>query len=146
MAGVWLDHAEAKIIAYYPGACEIFYVRSPYSRRVRIPGQKSDTSVYEHLFASNNESRKHNRKMHELGIYYNILADKLTLFEDILLFGPTEAKDELHNILKKDKRFLHKTIQVKSAPQMTEAEMISYTKKFFTPLPAESNKNLRATT
>ena len=37
--------------------------------------------------------------------YYNKIGDKIKNYDEVLLFGQTNAKDELYNILKADNQF-----------------------------------------
>ena len=60
-----------------------------------------------------------------------MLSDRLKNYDNILLFGPTSAKDELNNKLRTDKHFAAKTLKVESAGQLTENQMIAKVKKFF---------------
>lgn len=132
--GVWLDHSKAKLIILHEGAVQITTVHSPYVRHLRIRGQKSDTSVYQNLFGSNRENTKHHIKQNELHSFYKDLESRLEDCDEILLFGPTEAKNELHNCLVKNKKFTGKTMAVKNAAYMTEHQMVAFVRKFFKPV------------
>ena len=63
--------------------------------------------------------------------YYHLLADRLSGYDNIFLFGPTSAKDELYNKLSQDKHFANKAIAVAPADQLTENQMVASVKKFF---------------
>lgn len=129
--GIWLDHSKAKLINLYLGAVQITTVHSPYTRHIRIKGKGNDTSTYQDLFGSNRENAKHNIKQNELAVYYKDLEKRLANADEILLFGPTHAKDELHNHILKNKKFAGKPITVKKASYMTEREMMAFVRKFF---------------
>lgn len=49
----------------------------------------------------------------------------------MLLFGPTNAKTELHNFLNKDSHFKNVKVDVVSADKMTENEKNAFVKKHF---------------
>jgi len=46
--------------------------------------------------------------------------NKLKDYEEVLLFGPTNAKNELFNLLKDDRHFEKIKIEVKSGDKMTD--------------------------
>ncbi len=131
--GVWLDHSKAKLIMLHEGAVQITTIHSPYVRHLRIRGQKSDISVYQNLFGSNREVTKHHIKQNELHSYYKDLEKRLADCDEILLFGPTEAKNELNNFLLKNKKFNGISITVKNSAYMTEHQMVAFVRKFFKP-------------
>jgi len=51
--------------------------------------------------------------------------------DSVFLFGPTDAKVELFNILEADHRFAKIKIEVKHADKMTENQQHAFVKKFF---------------
>ena len=49
----------------------------------------------------------------------------------MLLFGPTEAKEELFNLLSEDHRFVNIKIEVKEADKMTENQQEAFVSNYF---------------
>lgn len=132
--GVWLDHATAFILKFDDGEAAIMeFIDSPYDRRVRIDGEGSDTARFgpDHHSASSNEDRKHNIKENELDRYFDLLEERLQEADDILLFGPTNTKEQLHNRMEDNKHFKDKTITVKATERLTDHQMIAYVREFF---------------
>jgi len=50
----------------------------------------------------------HHKEEHEQLVYYEAIAAEIKQYEEVLLFGPTDAKVELLNCLKADHNFLIK--------------------------------------
>ena len=131
---VWLDHSKAVFYGFKDGQSFVKEnVESPYNPRKRFNGEKSDVTRFDSQgnAVSNNEDRKHNRKQKELNEYYNILEGKISEYDEILLFGPGRAKDELHNRLEDNKRFFGKMIAVKSVGKLTENQTLAFVREFF---------------
>jgi hypothetical protein len=52
-------------------------------------------------------------------------------YENVLLFGPTNAKVELFNILRADLAFSNIKIEVKDADKMTDNQQRAFVKDYF---------------
>ena len=65
--------------------------------------------------------------------YYKKLVDASLAFDEVILFGPTDAKKELANLMKENHLFDKIEIVVKPADKMTENEQHDFIKKFFSP-------------
>ena len=52
-------------------------------------------------------------------------------FEEVILFGPTEARNELLNLLKENHLFDKIKIAVKPADKMSEIQRNSFVKEYF---------------
>lgn len=73
-----------------------------------------------------------NHKEHQMqSKYYKKLSDSIKDYDEILLFGPTEAKNELFNRLKADHFFDNKKIELKNSDKMTAKEMHHFVKEHF---------------
>ena len=51
--------------------------------------------------------------------------------DEVILFGPTEAKNELLNLLRENHLFDKIKIEVKTADKMTEIERNTFVKEYF---------------
>jgi len=132
--GLWLSHSQAHIIGYKAdSAFFIETIDSPYESIVRMEGEGNDKTRFSANSerGSNNEKRKHNIVQNELDEYFNLLESKLEASNEILLFGPGTAKEELFNRLSDNKIFRGKDIAVKSSDKLTENQMLSYVLDFF---------------
>ena len=132
--GVWLNHSQAHFLGYKAeSAFFIETVESPYESIIRVGGEGNDKTRFSSNTerGSNNEKRKHNIVQNELDEYFSILEAKLEIYQEILLFGPGTAKEELFNHLSENKIFKGKHIAVKSSDKLTENQMLSYVLDFF---------------
>ena len=78
---------------------------------------------------SRSENLMHNKRQQKIEAYYKKIADAILTYDHVLLFGPTNAKTELHNYINlhfKDIKF-----DVKPADKMTENEKIAFVKDHF---------------
>lgn len=97
------------------------------------------TTVVESLFTkqekeeTNNKSEHlmHNKEQHQQSAYYKKLGDRIKNYHEVVLFGPTDAKKELHNLLKADHHFANIKIDVKRTNKMTEGEQHTFVHKHF---------------
>lgn len=130
--GLWLDHAMAHVIGYRDGYSYLIEtVESPYNRKPRVAGEGSDITRFGVTYISNNEDRKHNRLRNKLESYFTVLENKLKDYDEILLFGPTNAKNQLYNRLTQKKAFAGKTILMESAGTLTENQTIAFVRDFY---------------
>jgi len=132
--GVWMDHSKAHFVGYKEGkAFLIESVDSPYERIKREDGEVADKARFgsEPFMTSNNENKKHNITQNEINEYFKILEGKLKNYEDILLFGPSTAKDQLINRLSGNKSFDGKWVSVQSSDKLSENQLLAFVREFF---------------
>ena len=55
----------------------------------------------------------HNKEQQKQSTYFNRIADVIKNYNEVLLFGPTDAKSELLNLLKTDHLFENIKMEVK---------------------------------
>ena len=77
------------------------------------------------------ESFMHNKEQHQQSEYYKKLGETIKNYEEVILFGPTDAKVELFNILRADHRFAKIKIEIKQADKMTENQQHVFVKDYF---------------
>ncbi len=77
------------------------------------------------------ENLMHNKERHDQSAYYKKLGETIRHYNDVLLFGPTEAKVELANILKDDHQFEKITIAVKQTDKMTANQEQAFVRDYF---------------
>jgi stalled ribosome rescue protein Dom34 len=117
--GIWMDHAHAYLTEY---------PKSP----TAIPSIASEFKYEDKKNAlSKSESLMHNQEQHEQAEYYKKLSEVIRNYGHILLFGPTDAKTELFNILRENYLFETITIDVKTTDKMTDHEQQAFIKEHF---------------
>ncbi len=118
--GIWLDHQSAHVIEFASDINECKTITSDFSS-----DDKSAT-------LSRSENQMHNKEQQKQGAFYKELADIIKDFNEVLLFGPTDAKLELQNVLRENHHFDAIKIDVKTTDKMTEGEKHHFVKEYFT--------------
>jgi len=118
--GIWMDHSNACVMEFTSMPIETTIVESNFTREV-----KEDS-------LGKSENLMHNKEQHQQSEYYKKLGEIIKKYDDVLLFGPTDAKTELFNILKDDHRFAKIKIEVKPTDKMTANQQHAFVKDYFT--------------
>jgi len=117
--GIWMDHSTAQLSELSNGNFMTETIES-----------KPKSLVNEQDLYYKDESHVLNKEQSELAAYYKKLGDAILNYEEVILFGPTEAKNELVNSLKDNHLFEKIKIVVKPADKMTEKEQHEFLKEF----------------
>lgn len=116
--GIWMDHSTAHLI-------DITEEENDHS----ISSKFTFSAKEEALTRSENIMQNKEQQMHEA--FYKEISNEILKYDQVLLFGPTNAKSELHNYLNKDLHFKDIKIDVESADKMTDPEKDAYVKNHF---------------
>tara|TARA_R110002126_G_scaffold277560_1_gene423505 strand:+ start:67357 stop:67770 length:414 start_codon:yes stop_codon:yes gene_type:complete len=116
--GIWMDHSTANLIDL---------------------DSKKNTQAIVSNFTNNtkeealnrSESLMHNKRQQMNEAFYKEIAAKILKYNNVLLFGPTNANVELHNYLDKDLHFKDIKIDVASADKMTNNQQVAFVKQHF---------------
>ena len=117
--GIWMDHSSANLMEFTTDPIETNTIESPFTHQ-----EKEDGLV-------KSESLMHNKEQHEQKAFYKYLEGKILGYTDVILFGPTNAKVELYNILKTNHLYKDIKIEVVEADKMTENQQHAFVKKHF---------------
>jgi len=117
--GIWMDHSTAQLSELSNGNFMTETIES-----------KPKSLVNKQDLYYKDESHVLNKEQSELAAYYKKLGDAILNYEEVILFGPTEAKNELVNSLKDNHLFEKIKIVVKPADKMTEKEQHEFLKEF----------------
>ncbi|WP_428659245.1 hypothetical protein [Runella sp.] len=112
--GIWMDSETAHLMEFTDESLQTVTVES-----------KKDTTL------SNSENLMHNKEQQHQSEYYKKLSDAIREYEDVLLFGPTNAKAELFNLLKADHHFDKIKIEMLPADKMTENQQYAFVREYF---------------
>ena len=115
--GIWMDNSTAHVIE---SGQETVETNAIYLKHEQGSGS--------------NENLMHNREQRLQTEYYKVLSEFIKNYEEVILFGPTNAKVELMNILKEDQHFSKIKIDVKSADKMTYNQQLAFVKDYFSKL------------
>lgn len=111
---VYMDHFTANIIEYIDSAEAIKTIKSEFNR-----SEKKE-------ILQKGESQIHNKEQNLQQEFYTKLREELLNYESVLLFGATNAKTELLNILQADAKFLNVEFTLKNTDKLTDNEQIAF--------------------
>jgi len=117
--GIFMDHSAAHLIEFHSDSIQTTEIKSEFTHLI-----KNDS-------LSRSEYTMHNKEQQQEAVFYKKLAVVIKDYNDVLLFGPTEAKIELYNILKLDKEFEKINITLKQADKMTDNQQHAFVKEYF---------------
>ncbi|WP_310560826.1 hypothetical protein [Flavobacterium sp.] len=117
--GIWMDHSMAHITEFDSEIEETKIITSDFTFQDKV----------ETLQRS--ESEMHNKEQQKQTTYYKNLAQIIKNFDEVILFGPTDAKVELYNQLKADHQFDAIKIEVKNTDKMSDKEQRNFIDDYF---------------
>ncbi len=118
-AGIWMDHSNAHLTEFTTDQFETKSIHSEFTHREK---EKS---------LGKSEQLMHNKEQHEQTAYFKKLGEVIKNYEEVILFGPTDAKTELMHILKKDHHFEKIKIEVHTTDKMTDNQQHAFVKEHF---------------
>jgi hypothetical protein len=117
--GIYMDHSVAHLMELTNDTIVTSIVES------------QSTLMDDASYLRKDEGLMHNIEKYQRSDYFKRLSSVIRGFDEVILFGPTDAKSELHNLLKDDHHFDKIRIEVKPADKMTENQQQAYVKKYF---------------
>ena len=116
---VYMDHFMAIIIEYTNSAQAIKTIKSEFNR-----SEKRE-------ILQKGESQMQNKEQDMQLEFYSKLREELLSYDSVLLFGSTNAKTELLNILQADAKFLNVEFTLKNTDKLTENQQIAFVNDCF---------------
>lgn len=117
--GIWMDYSIAHLMEYSNNPFEIKTIESNFTPQQKLNSFKKG------------ELHMHDKEMQEQSKYYKKLIDVVKKYKEVILFGPTNAKDELFDVLNADIRFEDVNIEVKQTDKMTARQQHAFVIDFF---------------
>ncbi len=117
--GIWMDHLNAHLIELTTDPISTTTVQSKFTHESKEQSMGKSENVV------------HNKEQHQEAEYYKTLGEIIIKYDEVILFGPTDAKVELLNILKADHRFDKIKIETQQADKMTENQQHAFVIKYF---------------
>jgi uncharacterized ferredoxin-like protein len=117
--GIWMDHSSAHLMEFENAATGSKTIESTFTHQV-------EQDSLEH-----GEKAMHHKEQQQQSAFYKQLGETIKKYEEVLLFGPTEAKTELLNVLKKDHHFDNIKIEIKQADKMSENQQHAFVREYF---------------
>jgi len=116
---VWMDHASAHLIENPVNEVENTVVYS------KLTHQERENAV------ERGEKKLHNTEQHEELAFYKKIGDLIRDYKEVLLFGPTEAKTELLNLLRTDHTFSDIKFTIQNTDKMTGNQEQAFVREYF---------------
>jgi len=117
--GIWMDHASANLMEFTAKPIETKTIESKFTH------QEKEFSL------KRSENLMHNKEQHEQADYYKKLSEVIKNYDDVILFGPTEAKTELYNVLRADHLFEKIKIKTQQTDKLTENQQHAFVRNYF---------------
>ena len=114
-----MDHSFARIMEFSTLPMETKTINSKFTQH------EKDVSL------AKGESHLNTKEQHHQAEYYKELSEVIRNYDDVLLFGQTDAKLELMNILKPNHLFEKINFEVISTDKMTENEQQIFVREHF---------------
>ena len=117
--GIWMDHANANLMEFTADSIATKTLPAKFTH-----GEKEDT-------LKKSEILMHHKEQHEQHAYFMNLGNVIKNYDHVILFGPTDAKVELANLLKTDHHFDRIKIEIVDADKMTENQQHAFVREHF---------------
>jgi len=117
--GVWMDHSMAHLMEFSSEPFEIRTIESTFKNQ----DKKESLAASERLM--------HQKQQELQAMYYKKIGNALKDFYHVVLFGPTDAKLELYNLLQEDPRFRETKMEIKDTDKMTSRQIQAFVREYF---------------
>lgn len=117
--GIWMDHAKANLMEITDTV------------ETKIVESLSADKAAQGDSQEKGDKNTHHKEQQLLSAYYKKLGEVILNYDEVILFGPTDAKTELYNTLQSNYRFQKIKIDVKEADKMTENQQHAFVRDYF---------------
>jgi hypothetical protein len=128
-AGVWIDHRQAVIVALAPSGERLTRILSNVEKHPERSGDSPMKGDYEAAQVPADDKRQR-ALTGDLARYYDAVAAALHGAASVILFGPGEAKTELHRRMTTQKSPVH-VAAVQTEDKMTDAQIAAKVRVHF---------------
>jgi stalled ribosome rescue protein Dom34 len=122
-----MDHSIAHVIKWSGDMFSTSEIRSEFTHEDKVQSMHKS------------ENLMHNKEQQLLREYFGKLRDVIGDYPHVVLFGPTTAKTELLNFLKRDGHFEKCVFEVVHADKMTENQEQAFVREYF-PQPVKKSQ------
>jgi len=117
--GIWMDHSNAFLMELANNKIVESIIVSEFTQQGKEKSMEKSEK-----FANNKEQQQQSS-------YYKKISGIIRNYQEVLLFGPTDAKNELLNLVKADHLFDNIKIEVKNSDKMSAMKMQDFVKEYF---------------
>ena len=130
-AGIWLDQDSAIIVHLQKNAEPVVEkLVSGVETRLRVPGESKIFSQYGHTVVDNREKKQH-RLQNQRNKFFKEMFRHLQKDDHLYLFGPSEAKEGLMNVIEKVPGMADKVSAMANTGKLTSRAAIVVTNEYF---------------
>ena len=119
--GIWIDHKKAVIVSASADGVTTKTLESDVEAHPRYAGQQD----------GGGEKKYEERHSQDLDRYYDEVIRQLTDADELLIFGPGEAKLELKERLRRSKTHSERTIAIETTDKLTDPQIVAKVKEHF---------------
>ena len=117
--GIWMDHSSAHLMEFTTDPIKTNIILSEFTH------EEKEAAL------NKSENLMHNKEQHQQSKYYKKLGDSIKDYDEVFLFGPTDAKMELLNFLRTDNKYSKIKITMKQTDKMTENQEHAFVREHF---------------
>jgi hypothetical protein len=128
-AGVWIDHRKAHVVGLTAGGATTQVILSNVEKHPERGGDSPMKGAYEARQVPADD-RRQRALTGELNSYYDAVIVALHGYGKLLLFGPGEAKSELHSRLAQHDQ-VGRVVLVETEDKMTDRQIVGKVKAHF---------------
>ena len=118
--GIWMDHSNAFLMELYN------HKITSKNIVIKTSQKKEEDNVDTHEIQVHSKEESQHR-----AAFFKEISNVIRNYQNVLLFGPTDAKNELYNLLKEDHRFENTKFELRNTDKMTEEEMNQFVVEYF---------------
>jgi hypothetical protein len=115
--GVWVDYSDAHLMEFKTNVIELNTIESTFTHQEKTEEEDERKRL-------SKEKKKHNK-------FYKDLSETIKYYDEVVIFGPSDSKKELANILASDDKFFNIKIEVKETDNLTENQQHNFVKEHF---------------
>jgi hypothetical protein len=119
--GIWIDHKKAVVVSASADGVTTQTLESEVEAHPHYAGQQD----------GGGEKKYEERHSQDLDRYYDEVIRQLTDADELLIFGPGEAKVELKERLRRSKTHSERTIGIETTDRLTDPQIVAKVKEHF---------------
>ena len=115
--GVWVDHSDAHLMEFKTDIIELNTIES--------------TFIHPDKFEEENELKRQIKSKRKHAKFHKELSETIKYYDEVVIFGPSESKKALVDILSSDDKFSHIKIEIKDTDSLDENQQHTFVKEHF---------------
>ena len=116
--GIWMNHSKSHLIELTT-EIKSQTIISAFANRVQERTQVKS------------EQMMHGKEHYLQNDYYQKICDEIKKYQKVMLFGPTDAKEELFHMIKADHNCAHIRVEVLVVEKLKEQEQLAFVREYF---------------